>query len=630
MTSFNRMERRTSVAERSQSVSYTPDVIPHLAGLEKPQAHSLHMDQTDVLIMGTGLVESVLAAALSWQGVDVLHIDNKKCYGDSNSTLTIEQIKSWCQEVNGGKIQHFEDAQIYVSGVFNQPTSKFKSKDYGIDLTPKIMFAQSDLLSLLIKSRVYKYLEFQSLSNFHIFENDSFSSKFANTSKEEIFTDQSLSLVTKRNLMKFLKFVLEDNSTDLKRQILTENAKVPIEEFLNKKFHLESSQITELIYSIGLGIKENTKTPESLARIRRYLSSFSVYGNFPVLVLKYGGPGEISQGFCRSAAVGGATYKLDTSLIDYDPTLKVAKFSDKSNIKINEKIIVSPTQIPKFLQTSYNEITESLTLKSINRLVVVVKKDCKEWMSNQESSAVVVFPPNSLPSKNNKTIQALVQNGDSGVCPVGQSIWYLTSFEQDRIKARQDLQCALDKMEGAILRESSNDLDDVLDENDFTVNESGTPIVVNSVKLGKSLQSFVPKEKLEIICKIGYCQKTYVANDLSNVLIANEDNNVSLRKSQDCEDIVFTNMPSGEISYDGIVSECKTLYSIITGADDDFFDVDFEDDDEVYDGTGFHHKGQSTSTKTGLDTDNEMAIASSEDEDDHHHDEPFGADEMEL
>ncbi|EGV64846.1 hypothetical protein CANTEDRAFT_103700 [Yamadazyma tenuis ATCC 10573] len=428
--------------------------------------------------------------------------------------------------------------------------------------------------------------------------------------------------------MKFLKFVLQDNNDEDKRQVLTENAKVPIEEFLKKKFNLEKSQINELVYSIGLATKESSKTPEALARIRRYLTSFNVYGNFPVLVSKYGGPGEISQGFCRSAAVGGSTYKLNTTLVDYDPSQKVAKFSDKSSVRINEKLVVSPTQIPKFLQTSYNEITEALPMKNINRLVVVVKKDCKEWMSNSESSAVVVFPPHSLPSDNSKGIQALVQNGGSGVCPDGHSIWYLTSFEQDKAKAKLDLQSALDKMEAAILRESSNNLDDVLGEEDFVISERGTPVVVNSVKLGKSLQNFVPKEKLEIICKLGYVQQTYVANDLSNVLNPTKDNNVTLRKPKDCGEIIFTNMPSAEISYDGIVSECKTLYSSITGADDDFFDVDFEDEDDTFDGAGFHQQPQTVSTiKANALTDDENAIASS-DEDDHN--EPFGANEMEL
>ncbi|GMF55755.1 unnamed protein product [[Candida] boidinii] len=39
-------------------------------------------------------------------------------------------------------------------------------------------------------------------------------------------------------------------------------------------------------------------------------------------------------------------------------------------------------------------------------------------------------------------------------------------------------------------------------------------------------------------------------------------------------------MPSTEISYDGCVTEAKYLYKKIVGSDDDFFDVDFEDDDE--------------------------------------------------
>lgn len=59
MSSFNRSERRKSVAERRPSVPYIAPVIPHLAGLEKPQEHSLKMDHCDVLIMGTGLVEHI-------------------------------------------------------------------------------------------------------------------------------------------------------------------------------------------------------------------------------------------------------------------------------------------------------------------------------------------------------------------------------------------------------------------------------------------------------------------------------------------------------------------------------------------------------------------------------------------
>lgn len=621
MPAYNRSERRKSMAERRPSASYTPSVIPQLTGLEKPNQHSLKLDQCDILILGTGLVESILAAALAWQGVQVLHIDHNAYYGDSSLTLTIDQLKKWCIEVNQGKVTHFSDAQIYIPG--GKRTNEYNSKDYGVDLSPRIMFTQSDLLALLIKSRVYKYLEFQSLLNFHVFERDNFRSNISNTTKEEIFTDQSLSLTTKRSLMRFLKFVLHDNSDPAKKQMLLENSKTPIEKFLTDKFGLQLPQTDELIYSIGLAYKQDTRTPEAVARMRRFLTSFDVYGNFPVLVLKYGGPGELSQGFCRSAAVAGTTYKLDTKLVDFDPQAKIAKFSDGSKVKINEKIVAAPTQLPKFLHTSYKEAAEKLLPFTVTRLITIVRKDCKEWMSEKESSAVIVFPPESLPTQNEHSVQVVIQNGGSGVCPAGQSIWYSHSCEANAEKAKRDLESAFEKMENALLRESATNLDDYLDKGDFVMNEEGTPILVNSFKLGESLSSFLPKEKLDIVCKLGFVQKTFVNPDLSNVLLPSlcKDHclNISQMECLDSSDILFSNMPSAEISYDGVVSEVKLLYQRITGSDEDFFDVDFEDDDDDY-------SRAAATNSTAIDS--ELAIDDSDYDSSHH--EPFGAAEMEL
>lgn len=615
MPAFNRTDRRQSMAERRPSTSYHPPVIPHLSGLEKPNDHALKVDHCDILILGTGLAESILAAALSWQGVEVLHVDGNHYYGDLSSTLTIDQLKKWCVEVNQGKIRHFLDAQIYIPG--GKHNNRFSSKDYGVDLSPRLMFAQLDLLALLIKSRVYKYLEFQSLSNFHVFENDNFKSKISNTTKEDIFTDQLLLLTTKRSLMKFLKFVLQDNNDPAKKQLLVDNSQTPIETFLQASFGLKLPQVDELIYLIGLANKASTRTPEALARIKRFLVSFDVYGNFPVMVLKYGGPGEISQGFCRSAAVAGTTYKLDTTLVDFDPLLKVAKFSDGLLVKINEKIVLAPTQIPKFLASSYAEVSEKLQPYSVSRLVTIVRKDCKEWMAENESSAVVVFPPDSLPTHNQHSVQVIIQNGGSGVCPAGQSIWYSHTSEQNAAKAKEDLESALAKMENALLRETATNLDNVLDKSDFVLSHQGTPILVNSFKLGESLQSFVPKETLEIVCKIGFVQTTYVNPDLSNVL-SNGSQNILNLSFKDLSDVLFSNMPSSEISYDGIIGEVKAMYLRITGSDEDFFDVDFEDDDDDY------SRG-ATSAAAALD---ELAIEDSDYDSSHH--EPFGASEMEL
>ncbi|CAX43205.1 Rab escort protein, putative [Candida dubliniensis CD36] len=679
---FSRTERRKSMAERRPSTVYTPPVIPHLAGLEKPQDQYLKMDNCDVLIIGTGLQESILAAALSWQGTQVLHIDNNTYYGDSCSTLTIEQLKKWCGDVNSGKIHHFQDAQIYIPG--GKQSNQYTSKDYGIDLTPKIMFCQSDLLSLLIKSRVYRYLEFQSLSNFHVFENDDFQQKVNVTSKQDIFIDKSLSLLTKRYLMKFLKFLLLDSELDYKQRIKpycrggngggdndNDTNDCSIQDFLRQEFKLQDPQINELVYSIGLSYKEQTSTKQALIRMKRFLSSFDIYGKFPCMISKFGGPGELSQGFCRSAAVAGTTYKLNTNLIDFDPISKIAHFDDGCHIKINEKIIISPTQLPKFLQSSYNKVIENLQPYYITRLVTVVRRDCKEWMSGNESSAIVVFPPHSLPTDNQYSVQVIIQNGKSGVCPDGQAIWFSSTVEQDLNRAKIDLESAFEKMETSLLRESSEEIvSDILDDNDFIMNnQTGTPILVNSFKLGSSLINFVPKEKLEIVCKLGYIEKTFINPDLSNIFKPTCENNIIYKDVKDANnEIIFTNMPSSELSYDGIITDVKSIYQRITGTIDDFFDVDFEDEEDEYDRNnqpmvqpkknsvvggivgGGGGGGSSITNLTALreqhneinHNDNAIDSDSDDDDDEEMHDmhdneedhgrgpEPFGADEMEL
>ncbi|EGW31821.1 rab proteins geranylgeranyltransferase component A [Spathaspora passalidarum NRRL Y-27907] len=639
-SSFSKRERRQSMAERRPSTSYTPAVIPHLAGLETPQEMSpLKLEECDVVIIGTGLSQSILAAALAWQGTQVLHIDNNHYYGDSSSCLTIDQLKKWCVDVNQGKFNHFKDAQIYIPG--GKRSNKYTSRDYGIDLTPKIMFCQSDLLSLLIQSRVYRYLEFQSLANFHVFENDDFKQKITNsTSKHDIFTDKTLSLITKRNLMKFLKFILIEEE-HVRRALVKQYSNRPIHEFLTQEFKLEESQINELVYSIGLCNKQETTTKEAVIRIRRFLSSFDCYGKFPCMTSKFGGPGEISQGFCRSAAVAGTTYKLSTTMTDFDPVSKTAHFSDGSNIKVNEKIIISPTQIPKFLVPSYQKLTESLPSYYITRLITVVKRDCKEWMDPPQSAsaAIVVFPPHSLPTDNESAVQVIIQNGDSGVCPEGQSIWYSHTCEQDLARAKRDLECAFEKMEMALLRGTPGTIPDVLDDIDLF--SAGTTPMADSFKLGSSLANFMPKEKVEIVCKVGYVQQTYINPDLSNVFKANPNNSITCKKvptGVDDEDmIIFGNMPSSELSYDGIITNVKQIYARVTGTDDDFFDVDFEDDDEEMQDhqqpqqPQVNQSGQVLGGIVGGGRMDEDAIDEDvieDDSDDDH--KPFGVDQMEL
>src|SRR5271156_4359381 len=59
-------------------------------------------DEYDLVIEGTGLTESILAAAASWVGKRVLHVDANTFYGSHWAALSLNQIDTWAQN-NSGK-----------------------------------------------------------------------------------------------------------------------------------------------------------------------------------------------------------------------------------------------------------------------------------------------------------------------------------------------------------------------------------------------------------------------------------------------------------------------------------------------------------------------------------------------
>jgi Rab proteins geranylgeranyltransferase component A len=52
-------------------------------------------DEYDLVIEGTGLTESILAAAASWSGKKVLHVDKNTFYGSHWAALSLDQLDSW-------------------------------------------------------------------------------------------------------------------------------------------------------------------------------------------------------------------------------------------------------------------------------------------------------------------------------------------------------------------------------------------------------------------------------------------------------------------------------------------------------------------------------------------------------
>ncbi|CAL1701891.1 unnamed protein product [Somion occarium] len=92
--------------------------------------------------------------------------------------------------------------------------------------------------------------------------------------------------------------------------------------FLREKFSLANKVADAIAYALAFCTSPSDLTLPALQRIRRYLRSAGRYGPSPFLVGHYGGIGEIAQGFCRAAAVNGATYVLGRNIMSLNPPPK--------------------------------------------------------------------------------------------------------------------------------------------------------------------------------------------------------------------------------------------------------------------------------------------------------------------
>lgn len=72
--------------------------------------------QFDVVIIGTGLAESILSAACSRIGKTVLHLDNNSFYGESWASFSFEQLVEWLRFGRVSDALYFHSAEQQAEG----------------------------------------------------------------------------------------------------------------------------------------------------------------------------------------------------------------------------------------------------------------------------------------------------------------------------------------------------------------------------------------------------------------------------------------------------------------------------------------------------------------------------------
>ncbi|XP_013421954.1 rab GDP dissociation inhibitor beta [Lingula anatina] len=255
-------------------------------------------EEYDLIVLGTGLKECILSGLFSVSGKKVLHMDRNSYYGGESASLT--PLKD-C-------FKHF--------GFPDPPEDFGAGRDWNVDLIPKFLMANGQLVHLLIYTKVTRYLEFKSVEGSFVYRKGKID-KLPSTEKEGL-TSGLLGLFQKNKLRKFLSFVHDfdaDNPATHKISKTHDATKITMKQFYDEIGLDENA--TDLI-GHAMALYRNDKyfdapAVEGIAKVKLYFESLAKYGKSPYLYPLYG-LGELPQGFARLSAIYGGTYMLNKEI----------------------------------------------------------------------------------------------------------------------------------------------------------------------------------------------------------------------------------------------------------------------------------------------------------------------------
>jgi len=248
-------------------------------------------EEYDVIVLGTGLTECILSGLLSVDGKKVLHMDRNDYYGGESASLNLAQVyKKFCPD------------QTVPEG--------YRDRDFNVDLVPKFMMANGEIVRFLTHTGVTRYLEFKQISGSYVYRDGSIFRVPA--SEAEAISSSLLGLMEKRRVQKFFEFIQNwqeiDSSTheglDLDKNTMSE---------VYDKFGLEKDAREFIGHAMALHLDDSYLSKparETVDKIILYVGSVARYGKSPYIYPLYG-LGELPQSFARLSAIYGGTYMLD-------------------------------------------------------------------------------------------------------------------------------------------------------------------------------------------------------------------------------------------------------------------------------------------------------------------------------
>ncbi|XP_062208296.1 rab escort protein 1-like [Phragmites australis] len=426
----------------------------------------------DVLICGTGLPESVLAAACAAAGKTVLHVDPNPFYGSLYSSLPLPSLPSFLSPsppstaaaASSGShtVVDLHRRSIY-SEVETSGAAPERSRRFTVDLVgPRVLYCADEAVDLLLRSGGSHHVEFKSVEGGSLLYWEGCLYPVPD-SRQAIFKDATLKLKEKNVLFRFFKLVQahiaasssgdEALEGDASAKITEEDLDLPFIEYL-KKQQLSPKMRAVVLYAIAMAdydqdgadsCEKLLTTREGIQTIALYSSSIGRFANAEgAFIYPMYGHGELPQAFCRCAAVKGALYVLRMPVaallmdeVEDKKHFVGARLASGQDILCQQLILDPSYKIPTLDMPC--DGSDSNLPRKVARGICIISKSVKQDSSN----VLVVFPPKSLEEQQVAAVRVLQLSSNLAVCPPGMFMAYLSSPCADASAGKQCIEKAI-------------------------------------------------------------------------------------------------------------------------------------------------------------------------------------------
>ncbi|XP_011647653.1 rab proteins geranylgeranyltransferase component A 1 [Pogonomyrmex barbatus] len=367
----------------------------------------------DVVVVGTGMTESIVAAAASRIGKRVLHLDSNEYYGGLWATFNFDGLQKWIEDLktvksntrntnvdlkedekflkasdqystveNIGEIWYiFNDADLpdmsskdtqtessgdsaAIEGAEKTDQDKADKKEnvkqWSIDRIKKeYRRFNIDLAPKLLFARgeLVELLISSNIARYAEFRAVSRVATYMDgkltqvpCSRADVFANKTVSVVEKRMLMQLLTSCMEQGADSPE-----------FDGFRDKTFleYLNTKNLTPIVQhyvmqAIAMAT-DKTSCRDGVNRTKHFLNSLGRYGNTPFLWPMYGS-GELPQCFCRLCAVFGGIYclkrQLDGVVVNEDKCKAI--ISGRQRLAL-EHLVVGQGHLPPEIVASEGE-----------------------------------------------------------------------------------------------------------------------------------------------------------------------------------------------------------------------------------------------------------------------------------